>query len=88
VHILDHFRLDGPLGVHTCLTFPVVGPSLSAFLTALGSKKVNYELVKRFTKQLLLALAYLHDECKIIHTGKLAATPYDAFFAEAYICKI
>jgi serine/threonine-protein kinase SRPK3 len=74
VPILDHFRLDGPYGVHTCLTFPVLGPSLSAFLCALRSKKVNYELVKRFTTQLLLALAYLHDECKIVHTGKFATT--------------
>lgn len=74
VPILDHFRLDGFYGVHTCLTFPVLGPSLAAFLYALRSKKVNYELVKRFTTQLLLALAYLHDECRIVHTGKFATT--------------
>jgi serine/threonine-protein kinase SRPK3 len=74
VHILDHFQLNGPSGIHTCLTFPVVGPSLSAYLYASRSKKLDYELVKRFTKQLLLALAYLHDECKIVHTGQFAAT--------------
>ncbi|KIM75323.1 hypothetical protein PILCRDRAFT_79176 [Piloderma croceum F 1598] len=68
VSILDHFRFDGPHSTHNCLTFPVLGPSLPAFLSALGSKKVKYELVKRFTKQLLLALAYLHDKCKIVHT--------------------
>ena len=45
VHILDRFQLNGSSGVHTCLTFPVVGPSLSAYLYASGSKKVDYELV-------------------------------------------
>ena len=32
VHILNRFQLNGSSGVHTCLTFPVVGPSLSAYL--------------------------------------------------------
>ena len=45
VHILDRFQLDGSSGVHTCLNLPVVGPSLSAYLYASLSKKVDYELV-------------------------------------------
>ena len=45
VHILDRFQLNGSSGVHTCLNFPVVGPSLSAYLYASGSKKVDYMLV-------------------------------------------
>ena len=28
VHILNRFQLNGSSGVHTCLNFPVVGPSL------------------------------------------------------------
>ena len=45
VHILNRFQLSGSFGAHTCLTFPVVGPSLSAYLYASGSKKVDHELV-------------------------------------------
>ena len=45
VHILNQFQLNGSSGVHTCLTFPVVGPSLSAYLYASLSKKVDYMLV-------------------------------------------
>ena len=47
VHILDQFQLNGSSGVHTCLNFPVVGPSLSAYLYASGSKKVDYMLVSK-----------------------------------------
>ena len=32
VHILDHFQLHGPSGVHTCLTFPVIVMALWADL--------------------------------------------------------
>ena len=45
VHILNQFQLNGSSGAHTCPTFPVVGPSLSAYLYASLSKKVDYELV-------------------------------------------
>jgi serine/threonine-protein kinase SRPK3 len=74
VPVLDHFQHNGLHGVHTCLTFPVLGPSLSAFLYNLRSRKLGYELVKKFAKQLLLALTFLHDECKIIHTGQFVTT--------------
>ena len=44
-HVVHILKLNGSSGVHTCLNFPVVGPSLSAYLYASLSKKVDYELV-------------------------------------------
>ena len=89
VPVLGHCQLDGIHGIHTCLTVLVLGPPLPAFLHALHKKKVDYGLVKRFTKQLLLALTYLHDECKIVHTGKFTTHLFSStFVVEIYIWKI
>ena len=52
-HVVHILKFNGSSDVHTCLTFsvvgpfPVVGPSLSAYLYASGSKKVDYMLVSK-----------------------------------------
>ena len=72
VHILDRFQLDGSSGAHTCPTFPVVGPISFRLSVCITQQKSR--LRASLQNSLLLALAYLHDECKIVHTGQSAAT--------------
>jgi serine/threonine-protein kinase SRPK3 len=75
--LIDSFETTGPSGRHTCLVFPVMGESFMTFglkfsppIEDTPPPMVPSVLMKRFVKQLLLALDYAH--CNgIIHTGKL-----------------
>jgi serine/threonine-protein kinase SRPK3 len=72
VMLLDHFQHQGPHGIHFCLVLELLGPNLS--IVQRLYEKQQHELpvtvVKQITKQILQGLEYLHDSCRIIHTGK------------------
>ncbi|KAI8270202.1 Serine/threonine-protein kinase SRPK [Colletotrichum sp. SAR11_239] len=67
--LLDHFEHRGPNGDHLCLVSKPMGPNMSVFRTLFPKAKIPVPTIKRVSKQLLLALSYLHDECQVIHTG-------------------
>lgn len=67
--LLDHFEHRGPNGDHLCLVSKPMGPDMSVFRTLFPKAKIPVPTMKRVSKQLLLALSYLHDECQVIHTG-------------------
>lgn len=68
--LLDHFRHRGPQGDHLCLIFKAMGPDLMAYRRLFPELRIPFHTLKQITRQLLLALAYLHKSCRIIHTGK------------------
>ncbi|KAK2774049.1 serine protein kinase sky1 [Colletotrichum kahawae] len=62
--LLDHFEHRGPHGDHLCLVSKPMGPDVSIFITEFSKARIPVATVKKFSKQLLLALSYLHDECQ------------------------
>lgn len=68
--LLDSFRHQGPYGEHVCLIFKAMGPDLAFYRRIFLKKQIPVQIMKQITRQLLLALAYLHESCRIIHTGK------------------
>lgn len=68
VSLLDSFSHLGPNGAHICMVFEVLGENLLGLVKKYEYKGVPEVLVKQITKQVLLALDYLHRECGIIHT--------------------
>lgn len=68
VILLDSFRHVGPNGTHVCMVFEVLGENLLGLIKRYGYKGIPKVLVQQITKQVLLALDYLHRECGIIHT--------------------
>ncbi|EEB06378.2 CMGC/SRPK protein kinase [Schizosaccharomyces japonicus yFS275] len=68
VELLDYFEVQGPNGVHVCLVFETLGQNLLSVMRSFRSYNIPMCLVRRFTKQLLLGLDFLHRECGIIHT--------------------
>ena len=68
--LLDHFKHQGPNGEHVCFIFKAMGPDLATYRQLFPKSRIPIRTLKRFTRQLLLALAYLHQSCRIIHTGK------------------
>lgn len=68
VGLLDSFEHKGPNGTHTCMVFEVLGENLLGLIKRWNHRGIPMALVKQITKQVLLALDYLHRECGIIHT--------------------
>ncbi|KJZ74933.1 hypothetical protein HIM_05664 [Hirsutella minnesotensis 3608] len=73
LELLDHFEHRGPHGNHVCLVFKPMGPDLSKIRRLFPSLRLPAPLVKSISKQLLLALSYLHDTCQVIHTANMVA---------------
>ncbi|KZO90117.1 kinase-like protein [Calocera viscosa TUFC12733] len=62
--VLSCFSIESPFGRHLCMVLPLLAQPLdkrmASLLTLSAKKKVIGEII--------LGLAYLHDECGIIHT--------------------
>ena len=54
--------------VHICIVFEPLGENLLALIERHKQTGVPAPLVKIITKQVLLGLQYLHDECELVHT--------------------
>ncbi|KAI0080057.1 kinase-like protein [Panus rudis PR-1116 ss-1] len=68
VSFLDSFQHCAPENIHVCLVFEPLGENLLALIERHKSTGVPAGLVKVITKQILLGLQYLHDECDLVHT--------------------
>ncbi|KND88077.1 Serine/threonine-protein kinase SRPK [Tolypocladium ophioglossoides CBS 100239] len=66
--LLDEFEHRGPNGNHVCLVFKAMGPDMSKYRRLFPKLKIPLPLMRDISKQLLLALSYLHDTCRVIHT--------------------
>ncbi|OPB41808.1 hypothetical protein A0O28_0103680 [Trichoderma guizhouense] len=67
-HLIDDFKHQGPNGTHLCFIFELMGETLRSFGTWFPlDGRIPYEIIHRFTIQLVLALWYAHDH-GVIHT--------------------
>jgi serine/threonine-protein kinase SRPK3 len=78
ISLLDHFRHKGSHGDHLCLVFKAMGPNLSTYGRRFPQLRIPVCTMKQMTRQLLLALSYLHKSCRIIHTGESQNTVPEA----------
>ncbi|KAF8140045.1 kinase-like protein [Boletus edulis] len=67
VSFLDSFTHPGPAN-HICIVFEPLGENLLTLIERYKKKGVPQPLVKLITKQIILGLQYLHDECDLVHT--------------------
>lgn len=68
--LFNHFHIDGPHGRHTCLVHQTLGMSLDQYLCFFPGKVMTLNGLKPCIRQILGALDFLHDEARVIHTGK------------------
>lgn len=68
VSLIDSFHHCAPEDIHVCLVFEPLGENLLALIERNNKTGIPVALVKIITKQVLLGLQYLHDECDLIHT--------------------
>lgn len=71
VQLLDDFTHDGPNGVHQCLVFELLGPTVDMVLTdySEGKDKLEPEETLRMSTQLLKAINFIHS-AGMCHGGK------------------
>jgi Protein kinase domain len=68
VKLFDTFRINGPHGSHVAMTFEVFGPNLLTLIKKYEYDGVPIQTSKMITKQILMGMQYLHEDCGIIHT--------------------
>jgi serine/threonine-protein kinase SRPK3 len=68
---LDLFNISRPGGDHKCLVQKPMWDSFRDLLNRNPSHRFTEELLKAGLAQIFLGLSYLHNECKLVHTGKL-----------------
>ncbi|KAI3319512.1 kinase-like protein [Xylariaceae sp. AK1471] len=66
--LLDNFEHVGPNGKNVGLVFRAMGPDMSKFRRVFPKSRIPVPLMKGISRQLLLALAFLHDTCQVIHS--------------------
>ncbi|KAI0090519.1 kinase-like domain-containing protein [Irpex rosettiformis] len=69
-HLLDDFTIEGPNGTHICLVLERYRNSLDTLWRDDDGVRhaLPTDLVKIITRDVLLALTYLHEECGLVHT--------------------
>lgn len=75
VGLVDTFRLTGPAGAHECIVMAVLGCDLFTMARRFPERRIPVRIMKEVTRQLLVGLAFMHDRCKVIHTGKSLKAP-------------
>ncbi|KAI9511789.1 kinase-like protein [Russula earlei] len=68
VSFLDSFTHTISSTSHICIAFEPLGANLLSLIEKNRRKGVPPCLVKSISKQVLLGLQYLHDECDLVHT--------------------
>jgi serine/threonine-protein kinase SRPK3 len=68
IKLLDYFDHTGVNGVHICIVFEVLGESLLGLIKRYKHKGLPIMFVKQISKEILLAMDFLHRKCGIIHT--------------------
>ncbi|KAL8858289.1 MAG: hypothetical protein Q9178_005152 [Gyalolechia marmorata] len=64
--LLDWFHHDGPNGRHLCLVLELLGPQVQAVAERGQNYRLDGNLARRVSRQLLYATNYLHS-CGVVH---------------------
>ncbi len=68
IRLLDFFFHDGPNGQHLCLVTNLCGLPISEVFDQCPERRLDGQLARRVSRQLLDATQYLHS-CGIAHGG-------------------
>jgi len=66
--LLDTFKIPRVTGEHVCLVHEPLGPSIEMLRNTLPDRRLPKILLQNILKTLFLALDFLHNEAKMIHT--------------------
>ena len=73
IHLLHEFTFESAAGQHVCFVTDVLSYSLSGLQSRLKDPRLPLAFILCLTKHVLKGLEYLHDECKVVHSGMTCA---------------
>ena len=68
--LLDEFEHHEPNENHVYLVSKAMGPDMAEYRRLFPKLRIPLPLMKSISRQILLALSYHHDACRVIHTGQ------------------
>lgn len=68
--LLETFEIVGPTGQHLCLVHTPMHMTIREFQCLNSSRRLNETLLRWTLSNVLQALAFLHEEAEIVHTGQ------------------
>ncbi|XP_030381921.1 SRSF protein kinase 2-like [Scaptodrosophila lebanonensis] len=68
IELMDNFHISGENGTHQCIVFEVLGDNLLTLIQRSRYRGLPLYNVKQIARQVLEGLAFLHNQCHIIHT--------------------
>ncbi len=80
--LLDWFYHDGPNGRHLCMVLNLLGPSVSAVAERCPNYRLDGNLARRVSRQLLYATDYLHS-CGVAHGGRFSLIRLHSYCLES-----
>ena len=69
IHLSHEFTFESYAGQHICFVMDVLSYSVPSLQSQLTDRRLPLRFILRLTKHVLKGLEYLHDECKVIHSG-------------------
>ena len=69
IHLRHEFAFESFAGQHICFVTDVLSYSVPALQSQLDDPRLPLEFILRLAKHVLKGLEYLHDECKVVHSG-------------------
>ncbi|EGT36822.1 hypothetical protein CAEBREN_04960 [Caenorhabditis brenneri] len=67
VKLLDDFRIKGKEGIHVVMVFEVLCMDLDKLLFESNQQVLTLDRIRKFSKNILEGLLFLHTKCKIMH---------------------
>jgi len=71
IHLSYEFTFESYVGQHVCFVMDVLSYSVPSLQSQLADPRLPLRFI--LTKHVLKGLEYLHDECKVIHSGMFCA---------------
>jgi serine/threonine-protein kinase SRPK3 len=68
--LLDSFEVQGPHGRHICLVHEPLGISFEGLRDFTADRVFGEDLIRQTFRPILEGFEFLHEEAKVIHTGK------------------
>lgn len=69
-HIAYPVDFLGSFADHLCILFEPIGPNIHTLRRSADNRRLSPELVRVLSRQILLAIQFLHEICGIVHTGR------------------
>lgn len=69
VHLSHEFTFESFAGQHVCFVTDVLSYSIPSVQSQLADPRLPLKFILRLTRDVLKGLEYLHNECKVIHSG-------------------